>query len=98
MKDVTYAQFVCNILPEKEEKNRTRCMVSGNRINYPGDVGTPTPNLLLVKILFNSIISTKGGRFMTVDIKHSYPMTPLKIKRWEYIKLCLSDIPQEIVK
>ena len=96
MQDVTYAQFVCNIRPEKEEKNRTRCVVGGNRINYPGDVGTPTADMLLVKILFNSIISTKGEKFMTADIKNFYLMTPPK--RWEYIKMRLSDIPDEIVK
>ena len=33
---------------------------------------------------------------MTVDIKNFYSMTPLK--RWEYIKLCLSDIPHEITE
>ena len=33
---------------------------------------------------------------MTADIKHFYLMTPLK--RWEYIKLRLTDIPTEIVK
>ena len=96
MQDVTYAQFVCNIRPEKEEKHRTRCVVGGNKINYPGDVGTPTADMLLVKILFNSIISTEGAKFMTADIKNFYLMTPLK--RWEYIKLRLSDIPDEIVK
>ena len=96
MQDVTYAQFVCNIRPEKEEQNRTRCVVGGNKINYPGDVGTPTADILLVKILFNSIISTEGAKFMTADIKNFYLMTPLK--RWEYIKLRLTDIPTETVK
>jgi hypothetical protein len=50
----------------------------------------------VVKILFNSIISTKRARFMTVDIKNFYLMTPLK--RWEYTKLRQGEIPQEIVK
>ena len=93
--DVTYAQFVCNIRPEKEEKNRTRCVAGGNNINYPCSVGTPTADMLLVKILFISIISTKGAKFMTVDIKNFYLMMPFK--RWEYIKLKLSDIPAEVI-
>ena len=59
MKDVTYGKFVCNVRPEKDEPNRTRFVVGGNRINYPGDVGTPTADMLLAKILFNSVISTK---------------------------------------
>ena len=49
---------------EKDEVNMTRFVVGGNRINYPDDVGTPTADMLLVKILFNSVISTKNARFM----------------------------------
>ena len=84
-------------MPRKGKKQiRTRYSVGGNKINYPGDVGTPTAGMLLVKILFNSIISTEGATFMIADIKNFYLMTPLK--RSEYIKLRLSDIPTEIVK
>eukprot|EP00804_Cyclotella_cryptica_P028441 CCRYP_014211-RB/>CCRYP_014211-RB protein AED:0.26 eAED:0.26 QI:0/0/0/1/0.33/0.25/4/0/726 len=35
-KDVTYGTFVCTIRPEKKEPNRTRFVVGGDRINYPG--------------------------------------------------------------
>ena len=86
---------MCTIRPEKTEKNRTRLVVGGNRINYPGEVGTPTADMLLAKILFNSVISTKGARFMTGDIKNFYLMTPLKRK--EYVKLKLADIPLEVI-
>ena len=55
MKDVIYENFVCNVRPEKDEVDRTRFVVGGNRINYPGDVGTPTVDILLAKILFNSV-------------------------------------------
>ena len=68
MKDITDGKFVCNVRPEKDKKNRTRLVVGGNRINYPGDVGTPTADMLLAKIIFNSVISTKGAKFMTADI------------------------------
>ena len=95
-KDVTYASFVCTVRPQKlDEPNRTRLVIGGNNINYPFEVGTPTAEMLLAKILWNSIISTKGGRFMTIDIKNFYLMTPLK--RPEYFRMKLSDIPQEII-
>ena len=68
IKDVTYRQFICNVRLEKDEVNRTIYFVGGNRINYRGDVGTPTADMLLAKILFNSVISTKNARFMTGDI------------------------------
>ena len=75
-KDVTYGQFVCTIRPEKKEKERTRFTVGGDRINYPGEVATPTADMLVAKMLMNSVISTKGARFMTMDISNFYLMTP----------------------
>jgi len=94
-KDVTYGQFVCTVRPEKAETNRTRFTVGGDRINYPGEVATPTADMLVAKMLFNSVVSTKGARFMTLDNSNFYLMTPLK--RPEYIRVKLADIPQEII-
>ena len=94
-KDVTYGQFVCTIRPEKEEKHRTRFTVGGDRVNYPGEVATPTADMLVAKLLFNSIISTPKAKFMTMDISNFYLMTPLKRK--EYIRMKISDIPEEII-
>eukprot|EP01082_Thalassiosira_pseudonana_P012372 g11214.t1 g11214 contig5:382941-386300(-) len=94
-KDITYAKFVCDYRPGKSEPNRTRLTMGGDRINYPGEVGTPTADLLLVKILFNSIISTHGARCMTADIKNFYLNTPMQ--RYEYLRIRLSDIPQEVI-
>ena len=39
---ITYSKSVCTYRPEKEDLNRTRLTVGGNRILYPGDVSTPT--------------------------------------------------------
>ena len=94
-KDVTYGQFVCTVRPEKAEPNRTRFTVGGDRINYPGEVATPTADMLVFKLLLNSVVSTPGARFMTIDISNFYLMTPLK--RPEYIRLRLTDVPEEII-
>jgi hypothetical protein len=96
MKDVTYGQFVCTVQPEKAEPNRTRFTVGGDRINYPGEVATLTAKMLVEKSLFNSVISTKGARFMTMDISNFYLMTPLH--RPEFIHVKLSDIPNEVIE
>ncbi len=77
MKDVTYGKFVCTVQPEKAEPNQTRFTVGGDRINYPGTVATLTAEMLVAKMLFNSIMSTKDARFMTMDISNFYLMTPL---------------------
>eukprot|EP00804_Cyclotella_cryptica_P015724 CCRYP_013374-RB/>CCRYP_013374-RB protein AED:0.33 eAED:0.33 QI:0/-1/0/1/-1/0/1/0/131 len=69
-KDITYGQFVCTVRPEKQEQNRTRFTVGGDSINYPGEVATPTTKMITAKILFNSVISTPGARFMTLDISN----------------------------
>jgi len=94
-KDVTYGSFVCIVRPEKKEKNRTRFTVGGNHIKYPGAVATPTADMLITKLLFNSVISTKGARFMTIDISDFYLMTPLKCP--EFIRISINDIPEEII-
>ena len=47
MRDVTYGKGVCNVRPETDEVHRTRFVVGGNGINCPGDVGTPTADMLL---------------------------------------------------
>ncbi len=86
---------MCTVRPEKAEPNRTRFTVGGDRINYPGEVATPTAEMLVAKILFNSVISTPGAKFMTMDISNFYLMTPLT--RPEYIRIKLADIPQEII-
>ena len=77
-KDITYIKFVCTVHTEKKEPNRTRATLRGNLINYPDDVGTPMANLLLIKILLNSVISTPGAKFATTDISNFYLMTPHK--------------------
>jgi len=86
---------VCTVRPEKAEPNHTRFTVGGDRINYPGKVATPTTEMLVAKLLFNSVISTKGAKFMTMDISNFYLMTPLK--RPEYIRMKLSDILNGII-
>ena len=88
-KDVTYAHIICNYRPEKKDPNRCRITVSGNMTNYLGDCGTPTADLLTVKLLLNSVISTEGARFMILDISNFHLMSPLKRK--EYVKMKLSD-------
>ena len=95
-KDVTDGLFVCSVRPEKEEKERVRWVIVGDKINYPGEVATPTADMLVAKLLFNSVVSTKGAKFMTMDISNFYLMTPLK--RPEYVRINLRDIPDEIVQ
>ncbi len=79
-KDVTYGLITCLIRPKKiEEPNRTRLVAEGDRVHYPFNAGTPTANLLTIKLLINSVISTPRARFFTMDIKNFYPRMPNKV-------------------
>jgi hypothetical protein len=70
--------------------------MGGNLINYPSDCGTPTADLLTVKLMFNSIILTPSAKFMTIDIKDFYLMTPMD--RFEYFRMKVELFPQDIIK
>jgi hypothetical protein len=95
-KDITYARICANYRPEKEDPNRIRITLGGNLVNYPGDVGTRTADLLTVKLLLNSVISTPGAKFMSLDISNFYLMTPME--RYEYVRMNLDDFPEEIIE
>ena len=71
-------------------------MVEGDRINYPGEVATPTASMVVAKLLFKSVVSTKGAKFMTMDISNFYLMTPLN--QPEYIRINITDVSYEIVR
>ena len=47
------------------------------------------------KLLFNSVISTPGARFLTLDLKNFYLKTPLPTAR--YMKMKLDILPEEII-
>jgi hypothetical protein len=93
---VTYGSFIVDIKDHKEEKERTRLIVEGDQIEYPGDKSTRTAGLTAAKILINSVISTPSAKFLVIDIKNSYLNTPLG--RFEYMVINLSSLPQETIE
>ncbi len=77
-KDITYGLITCLIRSEKiEEPNRTRLVAGGDRVHYLFDAGTPTADLLTVKLLVNSVILIPGVRFFTINIKNFYLCMPM---------------------
>ena len=69
--------------------------MGGNLVNYPGDCGTPTADLLTVKLLLNSVISTPQAKFMTIDIKDFYLITPMERK--EYFRIKIELFPEDVI-
>ena len=92
-KDVTYATFVCNYRPLKQEAYRIRITVGGDKLLYDKDAGSPAANLLETKVLLNSTISdaNKGARFMSLDIKDHFLATPMRDP--EYMRVSFKYFP-----
>ena len=55
----------------------------------------PTSEMLTVKLLIDSFISTKGAKFMPIDIKNFYLNTPMS--RYEYMRLKMAELPQDFI-
>ena len=87
---------MAKIRPQKAETHRTRLTVGGDLINFPCDVTTPTAYLITAKLIFNSVLSTKNAKFMCADIANFYLNNLME--RYEYMKLPLDIIPEEIIQ
>ena len=67
---VTYARLVVDYRQQKEDLNRVRMTAGGKLINYPFELITKTADITTAKILWNSVISTEGARYICLDIKN----------------------------
>ena len=87
---------VCEVRPDKDNPDHTRITIGGNRICYPGDVGTNTASLELFKLLLNSVLSCKGMRFSSINLKNLYLNTPIPDP--EYVRIKIRNIPIEFME
>jgi hypothetical protein len=94
-RDTTYGRICAYYHPEKDDPNRMRLRVGGNLLNVPGDCGTPTVDMVTVKLHLNSVILTKGARYCTIDLKDVYLNTPMACP--EYMQMKLKDPPEAFV-
>ena len=69
--------------------------MEGDRVNYPGDCGTPKVSSNTVNLLLNSIVYTLNAHLMTIYIKDFYLNTPME--RSEYMRLKLSNLPKSVL-
>jgi hypothetical protein len=92
----TYAQVVVDYRPQKEDPNQIRIAIGGNLITYKGNTSMQTANLTTSKLLWNSVLSTDGARYMCIDIKKIYLAAALDY--YEYMKMPLALFPVWIKK
>jgi hypothetical protein len=93
---IKYGKLVCDHKPNNAEQERVRLTVGGDRLDYSGEVATSTADITTFKILINSTLSTEHAEMMMMDIKNYYLGTPLP--RYEYIRLPLAIIPDEVIQ
>ena len=67
-----------------------------NILQYPDELTTRTADLTTSKIVWNSVLSTEGARFMGIDIKNFYLGTPLD--QFEYMKMPLHLLPEHSIE
>ena len=91
-KCIDFSKVVCTFCPEKSDPNRTHINIAGQNITYTGNIRTRTASLDHTKLLLNIVLSYKGAKFVTFDIKNFYLQTPLD--RSEYVRIKLSNIPK----
>ena len=94
---ITYANFICNIRPQKLETHRVCLTAGGDKLDYPGDPSSPAVSLLNVKIHINSTISRakNNAKYMCIDIKNFYLVTPMKY--FQYMRINKKIIPQDVL-
>ena len=76
---------MCAIRPQKKETHRTRMTIGRNLLDYEGNTKTPTADLITMKLLLNSVLSTPGAKFMTFDVKNLCLETKLKHKQHMFL-------------
>ena len=94
-KKITYARFCCDVRLQKDDINRMRLTVGGDRLPYDEKTSTKTAGLETIKIHLNSTISTKDAKYAAAEIGNFY--TNSKLESSEYMRIPLNQIPQEII-
>jgi hypothetical protein len=92
----TYANPVVDYQPQKEDPYRIGITAGGSFLKYEGNASVRMANLDMAKMHWNSVISTKGVKYMCLDIKNFYLTT--KLEYFEYMKMPLLLFPLQTIK
>ena len=81
----------------KENPRRVRFTVGGDKQDsVPENISTKTADLVTAKILFNSVLSTKNSKFMSIDIKDFYLNN--EMDNFQYMHIPVHVIPKTIME
>ena len=93
-KKATYARYVVDYRPEKDEPWRLRITCGGDKLDYDGNTTTHSASMEVIKLQLNSIVSTPGAKCATGDISNMYLNSDLP--EAEYVRFKMNLIPAEI--
>jgi hypothetical protein len=93
---VMYACMVVDFRPQKVDPHRIQITAGGNLINYPGKLLMWTADPTTSKLMWNSVLSTNGAKYLCLDKKNFYLTAPLDC--FEYMKMPITLFPNWIVK
>jgi hypothetical protein len=93
---VTYVQVIVNHCLPKADPNHIQITAGGNLIHYPGELTTWTADIKTAKLLWNSMLSRPGAKYMTLDIKNFNLSSPLD--RFKYMQISFPLFPPWIIK
>ena len=63
---------VVDIRPEKTDLNQVQFIAGENVSKYNGEISTKIASIETAKLLISSTLSTKGSKFMAMDISNFY--------------------------
>ena len=69
---IKYANPVCDYLLIQSKTNCVGLTLSGNKLPYPSESGSPAATIMKPKILFNVVILTPSSQFICADIKECF--------------------------
>jgi hypothetical protein len=87
----TYGNLADDYQPQKEDPHRICITAGGNLITYASSPSIRTADLDMAKQYWNSVISTKGEKYMCLDIKYFY--LTAKLEYFEYMCMPLELFP-----
>ena len=94
-KKATYARYVVDYRPEKDEPWRLRITCGGDRLEYFGETTTHSASMETIKCQLNNIVSTPGSKGATADISNMYLNSVLP--EAEYVRFRMELIPEDII-
>jgi hypothetical protein len=86
----------CQLLTTNVDPHSIWITACGNLSNYPSELSTRTAVITLLKLMWNSVLSTKGANYMCLDLIFFYLSALLH--RYKYMKIPLLLFPDWIKK